>query len=204
MGEPINWVGREWTPFATTSDDSGGYRLYFSSDHWHHLPGWQGLVDILFADWDGQNWTNFSNIGIPINSPVEDESACITPDGQTLYFVTRRDREEYSDKELMVSHWVPTSIRQPESGFLPKEVAINIYPNPFNATTQIRLSGDLSQVDRVTIYDLGGRLVTTFAPAPKITWAGTNQAGDPVPSGIYFVKAAGQQKSAVMKVTLLR
>ena len=204
LGEPINWVGCDWTPFIAPRQDSAGYRLYFSSDHWHHLPGWQGLVDILFADWDGQSWTNFSNIGVPINSPVEDESACVTPDGQTLYFVTRRDRQEYVDMELMVSHWIPTSIPQEGLEYLPDNLLINSYPNPFNSATKIRLAGELSQVELIAIYDLGGRLVTALAPAPEITWDGANQAGDQVPSGIYFVRAAGQRKSAMVKVTLLR
>jgi len=91
-----------------------------------------------------------------------------------------------------------------ENQNIPADFSITAYPNPFNAQTKIRLAGELPQVNQIAIYDLGGRLVTTLAPAPEITWAGTNQAGDQVPSGIYFVKAAGQRKSAVVKVTLLR
>ena len=87
---------------------------------------------------------------------------------------------------------------------VPLDFSLAAYPNPFNSTTQIRLSGDLSQVELIAIYDLGGRLVTNFVPAAEITWGGANQAGDPVPSGIYFVRVSGQEKTTVVKVTLLR
>jgi hypothetical protein len=84
-------------------------------------------------------------------------------------------------------------------------------PNPFNPTTVIRYEvpaggGEVA----LRIYDATGRLIRTLAdgfqvPGERtVTWDGTDAAGNPLASGIYFyrLQAPGFERSR--KMVLLR
>jgi len=73
-------------------------------------------------------------------------------------------------------------------------------PNPFRGTTTMRLdlAGARTQV-RLTIFAVSGKVVTTLVSEPldagryEMSWDGTNDAGRPVASGVYFCRMdAGQ------------
>lgn len=85
------------------------------------------------------------------------------------------------------------------------------YPNPFNAATGIRF--DLAEAASVElrVYDLAGRLVKVLASGRyaagtyRVSWDGTDRAGTPVPSGLYFCRATiGNSCVGVTKMLLLR
>ncbi|MES2396895.1 MAG: OmpA family protein [Bacteroidota bacterium] len=46
--------------------------------------------DIYESHMEGSGWTEPVNMGEPINSPYKEPSACISPDGRTIYFVSDR------------------------------------------------------------------------------------------------------------------
>ena len=83
-------------------------------------------------------------------------------------------------------------------------------PNPFNPTTAIRyvIAGD-NQVN-LTIYDVAGRRVRTLvnerqrADVYRITWDGSNNAGQRVASGVYFYKLVAGRFSQTKKMVLLK
>jgi hypothetical protein len=74
---------------------------------------------------------------------------------------------------------------------MPNALHANV-PNPFNPSTKITY--DLSQPSMVklTIYDIAGRVVCNLvnehvgAGSHDVIWAGQNNKGEPVTSGIYF------------------
>ena len=79
------------------------------------------------------------------------------------------------------------------------------YPNPFNATTQIRF--DVPRLSHVTvaIYDLQGRLVETIAS--RLFAAGTHRLAYDASrsaSGVYFVSMQCGEFSVAQKIVLLR
>lgn len=78
---PLNT--RYWESQPSLS--SNGQWLFFASDR----PGGLGENDIWVCQRksDGQ-WGNPINLGAPINTPGNDESPFIHPDGQTLYFMS--------------------------------------------------------------------------------------------------------------------
>jgi hypothetical protein len=59
-------------------------------------------------------------------------------------------------------------------------------------------------------YDVGARLVRTLAPGVhgagghSFRWSGVDASGRALPSGTYFVRLTGANRSATRKVTLLR
>lgn len=62
----------------------------------------------------------------------------------------------------------------------------------------------------VVIFDVAGRRIKTieskriFSQAVTYRWDGTNQNNDPVPSGIYFLKATAGPRQQVRKIVLMR
>ncbi len=73
-----------------------------------------------------------------------------------------------------------------------KCILMQNYPNPFNPTTNVEFSLPTDSRVLLTIYDLTGRkvksLVNRNLPAGwhAVQWDGTNDAGQPVASGVYL------------------
>ncbi len=83
------------------------------------------------------------------------------------------------------------------------------YPNPFNAQTSVDLSGFAvgEQVD-VTIYNVLGqevmKLRSTGGAGNTVLWDGRDESGNGVSSGIYFINAAGFERTATTKALLMK
>jgi len=73
-------------------------------------------------------------------------------------------------------------------------VAVQAYPNPFNASVVIDFSVPQDGPVDFIIYDIQGQIVRDFgfnsyhAGRHQLTWDGTNTAGEDVSSGLYFLK----------------
>lgn len=55
------------------------------------------------------------------------------------------------------------------------------------------------------IYDATGRLVTSFGTTPyalrtTLLWNATDDAGNPIPPGVYFVRLHAQNAHAIKKI----
>lgn len=60
-----------------------GNTLFFST---MKSPG-VGGYDICSSQWKGSTWTNYVNLGGPINSKSHEACPSVTPDGKTMYFM---------------------------------------------------------------------------------------------------------------------
>lgn len=82
IGRPVNSAAWESQP----SLSANGQALYFSSNR----QGTRGGRD-LWVSYRGPDgsWGAPQNLGTPINTPENDESPFIHPDGQTLYFMSK-------------------------------------------------------------------------------------------------------------------
>ena len=84
------------------------------------------------------------------------------------------------------------------------------FPNPFNPQTTLRLGVAHVGRMRVTIFSPSGQLIRTladgnFSPGTyRLSWDGADARGNPVASGIYFVRASSGREVVTRKVTLLR
>jgi hypothetical protein len=81
----------------------------------------------------------------------------------------------------------------PESPTDAVSAALRLAPNPFHASTTLRLDVDRAADARVEILGVGGRLVRELraAPGPSprlLTWDGRDGSGQPVTAGVYFVR----------------
>ncbi len=82
LGKNINTDYHE--PDASLTFD--GKRLYFTSNK----PGGEGKHDIYYSDWDEEKeeWGVAVNAGDVLNTPYEERSVFIHPDGETMYFAS--------------------------------------------------------------------------------------------------------------------
>ncbi len=96
---------------------------------------------------------------------------------------------------------IPGEMVQPET------FKLSCFPNPFNASVKIKLSGPALNNLPVHIYDLEGRLIRELNQASSNsswTWNGLNQSGHVVPSGVYLIQAQDQGRRYFTKVLLLK
>jgi hypothetical protein len=121
------------------------------------------------------------------------------------------DRAEHLIRILL---WMENEVDIPTGGET-KAVFVNglaqNYPNPFNPSTHIHFS--LSERSHVSIrvYNVLGQLVRTLVDEDRgagnytdVLWNGTNRAGEPVASGVYFYKMAAKNFVKTRKMVLLK
>jgi flagellar hook assembly protein FlgD len=83
-------------------------------------------------------------------------------------------------------------------------------PNPFNPLTQIRFSLGTAGRIALVIYDLRGQKVRTLvdcqmpAGPHSVEWAGTDEQGRSVSSGLYLLRMAAGGLQLTQKLHLLR
>lgn len=84
LGPNINSKGNETAPFIHIDN----HTLYFSSDGREGMGGSDIFMSKRVSETE---WAPAVNMGYPINTTVDDKSACVTADGQTIYFASDRD-----------------------------------------------------------------------------------------------------------------
>lgn len=83
-------------------------------------------------------------------------------------------------------------------------------PNPFSGRTEMRYQLPRPGGVRLEGFDATGRLVRTLVDATQaagyysIVWDGTDDRGNPAPSGIYLLRLTAGEKVVKRRVTLLR
>ncbi len=84
------------------------------------------------------------------------------------------------------------------------------FPNPFNPGTEIRYEMPEEHHVNLTIYNVLGQKIKTLvdevkaAGAHSVTWDGTDERGQPVPSGVYFYRFDVGLVSGTKKMILMR
>ncbi|MBN1998229.1 T9SS type A sorting domain-containing protein [candidate division KSB1 bacterium] len=84
------------------------------------------------------------------------------------------------------------------------------YPNPFNTSTIIPFYINTPTKICADIYDIHGsfviRLLNVYLSAGqnRVEWDGRNQYGQPVPSGIYFIKVQSDSCTLTRSMVLLK
>ena len=113
--------------------------------------------------------------------------------------------------DFTVTRYDPVSIDE-TAMLTPASLTLSpAYPNPFNPEVTLSFQvNEAAESIQIQIFDIQGQLVDTpvqnayAAGAYSVTWAGTNQHGEPIPSGIYLVKLSNSHESLFQRVTLLR
>lgn len=102
-----------------------------------------------------------------------------------------------------------TAVTSIEPTPAPPVKRLSASPNPFTASTTIRLP---DRASRVSVYDVNGRLVRSWTPSgyeageqgSAVHWDGRDKDARSLPSGLYFMEAVTAQGSIRGRVILLR
>lgn len=168
---------------------------------------------------DGDTWdeiTSVTGIGV-VNDDFFNLSAYID-DGQLwLRFRLVSDAENsfggwYIDDILLMVDTTLTAIAVDGAEDLIPEVFTleQNYPNPFNAVTTLRFSLPVGADADLAIFDLLGRRIGTLAQRfhaagiHEVKWDATDDAGNPVPSGVYIARLSSGDHTVTRKLILLR
>jgi hypothetical protein len=83
-------------------------------------------------------------------------------------------------------------------------------PNPLNPNTELSFTMPSDGPVRVGVYDMQGRLVKRLmddfrtAGQLTVTWNGTNEGGQRVPSGVYFLRIFSLEGAVTHRVSVVR
>ena len=89
--------------------------------------------------------------------------------------------------------------------FLPKEFALDVYPNPFNPATKIKVSLEKKSEIRIIVYDILGSIVSTLADDTfDAGYYIFNFNGSNLASGIYIVTVERSTNFITKKIVLLK
>jgi len=104
----------------------------------------------------------------------------------------------------------PTKVLDSPKGSIDIFQLQNNYPNPFNPETSISFCvPELSHVT-IDVFNTRGELITKLLNEQKspgeysVGWNGTNDQGDPMPSGIYFCRAQANGFVETLKMALAK
>ncbi len=84
------------------------------------------------------------------------------------------------------------------------------FPNPFNASTKIKIEIPSQSKVKISVFNILGQKVITLLNETKdagfytIEWNGNNQNQAKVSSGVYFAKVEVGKKSEILKMLLLK
>jgi hypothetical protein len=93
---------------------------------------------------------------------------------------------------------------------IPAPVLAPAAPNPFNPTTQLTFELPAAQMVNLTVYDARGRQVAVLARGEHAAgrhtarWNGRDEAGRPVPAGIYFARLESDGTQVTRKLALVK
>ena len=111
--------------------------------------------------------------------------------------------------ELTFLNTSVTSVKNYDDKFTSFSLEQN-YPNPFNPTTTIEFSIKNSSNVLFEIFDLNGRLVITllnkklYAGKHQIVWAGNDELGEIISSGIYFYKISINKEQKIKSMVYIK
>jgi hypothetical protein len=103
----------------------------------------------------------------------------------------------------------PSTVSVPEETPVPALQLTN-HPNPFNPETTIRFSLSAPGNVALNIYNLQGQRIRTlangFLPASdhSVVWNGTNDSGNEIASGVYFIRLTAGGSTAIRKISLVK
>ena len=122
-----------------------------------------------------------------------------------------------SEQVDLIAQWIDEgALENPALGTynnaqIPKEYILNQnYPNPFNPVTTLRYDLPEDANVNITIYDMMGRVVKTLindqqSAGYRFTqWNATNNAGSPVPAGLYLYMIQVGEFRQTRKMVLLK
>jgi hypothetical protein len=181
----------------------------------HRVPG---AIPASISDFTGGTWPGGQPTDIPedflISGPGVPNVTLQIPPGATHLFVTpadiyyRDNGDPDGDFGVKITLISTTSVAGGGPGAT--ELSLSTHPNPFAAETAIAFRLQRSESVRLTIHDVGGRLLRTLLAetlplgSHLARWNGRDDSGRRVPAGSYFARLERAGRMAATRVVLVR
>ena len=190
-------TNQKWTNFTTENSDLPenyirDIKIDLTNNVW--LSTFGGLVRI-----NGDNWHVFNSENSPLPTIKANwGDGFLTIDAKNNVWIVASDALVVYHQEMPVS--VDAKKQVVELFRVP-----DIYPNPFNASTNIDFTLLISTLLNIDVYDINGKFVAKLfngikpAGQNKVKWDATS-----VPSGTYLIKISSPDSYVVKKCVLLK
>lgn len=158
---------------------------------------------LRYAFWDGKTWQK-DTVASEVWWGDLDMDLDIQDNPHISYYGTYQGKTG-----IIYAKGSPGTIT--ENSTIPNKNSLQVYPNPFSRTTEIRygnretLGGGV-----IKIYDIAGKPVKSYyltnypLPIVTITWDGLDNNNKPLPSGIYFLKFETEKALILKKIILVK
>ena len=149
--------------------------------------------------------------GIGYVAAVDSTSVFLSGDGET--WIQWAPRCQLFAEPVLVSRTPATMSLSAPHGAISMVAArpeLSVSPNPFNPETQICLRNARGKAIKLVVYDLLGRRVRTLfqgvagADDISVSWNGRDDGGRKQSSGVYFIKALGQDIDLRARVVMVK
>jgi hypothetical protein len=139
----------------------------------------------------------------------DDWATALCVDEQNYIYVTGYSESSDGNPDYLTMKYSPSGPGVEENETCrPQSNAtlLRVSPNPFRTNCCITLyeSDVWEDMPTLRIYDVVGRLVRSFNLQPVIFWNGTDDSGQMVPAGVYFLQLESSVYRQIVKVILSR
>ena len=135
--------------------------------------------------------------------------------GDGVWHIAYRNQIEHALYHAATTDTIITGVDEKEDPWKPEVnmVAFGLeqnVPNPFNPQTTILYSIGKTGNVILSVFDVNGRLIRTLVNERKTSgkhntaWDGTDNQGDRVASGVYFLRLTEGNRAVTKKLILLR
>lgn len=196
---------------------SAGYPIYSFADMTVEDNGSNGY-DVEFSIKQDQQDAGYFTTPLPIHlfNTTQDTIVRTTiPEGELgVYVRIRLENIEFSPTslELDPEGWIlcvasnGLSVGEPNLAEVKTFELTQFWPNPFNATTNVKIALAQPLDLRVRVFDILGREVVTLidgmvpSGVHRVAW----EPAVSLPSGVYLIQVSTDQRSEIRRVTLLK
>jgi len=213
---PIIWRstngGAAWSPVTAPANAYYLRSLDFSGDHGWAVGRFGSIIRTLDA---GGSWAFQAN---PATTTLFDVDFSDTLHGvacgQNIILYTTDGGQT----------WNQSGIEENGTTTPAGRIFLRAYPNPFRNKTDIRwritdngsqpdnrygITDNSSKIVKLHIYDISGRLVKSFSftdigHLSSVTWRCEDQAGRPVPAGIYIARLSSREGSVPAELIIIK
>jgi len=204
---PSSWITSLELPFAlgNTSSASRGDSIFVIGGN----TGTDATNSVLMYNTVGIGWMDFT----PLNEARESHGSIML--GGRLYIIGG-GREETSERVYLSSVEVfdfsTNSVSGNSGDSRPTIYSMVNYPNPFSESTNISITSGIAKFDNlpIIIYNMLGREVARWEypgwanGSLSLNWNGLDMNGNPLPSGVYFLKIASADLKQTQKISIVR
>ena len=167
------------------------------------------------ADIDGQNGVQMNDFAAWYENPIDvtSDSDLSSRDEAAMAYLLGVPMLDENQNGMVdaVDVYLEGTAASPEV-LAAKSITLHpAYPNPFNPMTVLAFSLPTAATVELLVFDLQGKRIRTLLTAANfsegrhdVTWNGRNDAGLPVPAGVYFSQLSGGGDVQTGRMLLLK